>query len=97
MASSIILKTMLNSFLPTVNNLIESGKIDSYIQAAKDEYAQQLNLQDDESLEVLVSTETDGKEYFNLVVIDKELHITKIVLQQPLTDFIKQLIAKANQ
>lgn len=86
---------MLKTFLPTVSKLIDSGKINQFIQEAKQEYASQLSLQDDESLEVLITTEADGNEYFNLVIIDTELKITKVVLQQPLTDFVKNLISKA--
>lgn len=95
MASNLILQSMLKTFLPTVSKLIDSGKINQFIQEAKQEYASQLSLQDDESLEVLITTEADGNEYFNLVIIDTELKITKVVLQQPLTDFVKNLISKA--
>ena len=91
-----IVQTLLKTFSPSITKLLEGGKIDAIIQQAKKEYSERCNLYPGESMEVLISTEEDGREYVNLVVMDGSMYINKVVFQQPLADFVRNILNNAN-
>lgn len=91
MASSLLLKTLLKSVMPTVRNAIDDGKIDSFIQNLKKRYSETDDLMTGDSVEILITTEIDGCEYANIVVLTPELTIRKLLAQQRLTDLITSL------
>lgn len=88
---SILVGTILKTFRPKVENVIKSGKVDKFIQNMKKDY----DLEVDETAEILITTETDGMEYLNIVAINQDLKITKILLQKKLTDTILSLFEKS--
>lgn len=90
---NILVRSMINAFLPKVNSFIESGKLSAVIQEAKRKCADD-NCFEGESVEIMISTEIDGEEYINFVTINNELQITKIVMQQKLSEFLSSLIKK---
>ena len=96
MASNIILKTLLKSVMPTVTKFVESGKIDTLLQELKSRYAEDTDLKEGESVEILITTETDGNEYANVIVLDTELRVKTVLAQQRLSDLVTALFTQAD-
>lgn len=91
MANSLLLKTLLKSAMPTVKKLVENGKIDSFLQSIKKQYAGSEELMTGETVEILITTEIDGCEYANVVVLTPELTVKKLLKQQRMSDLIISL------
>lgn len=91
MANSLLLKTLLKSVLPTVQKLVESGKVDAFVQDMKSRYAEVAGLQPGESVEILITTEEDGHEYASAVKIDESLRVTGVIDQHRLSEIITSL------
>lgn len=95
MASNILLKTLLKSVMPTVSKFVESGKIDSLLHELKARYASQTGIQDGESVEILITTEADGNEYANVIVLDADLRVKTVLAQQRLSELVTALFTQA--
>lgn len=92
MANSLLMKTLLKSVLPTVQKLVESGRTDSFIQELKRKQLDKIGreLSNDESVEILVTTEEDGAEYVNIVLLH-DLTVTDVLWQDKLSSLITSL------
>ena len=94
MANNLLVKTLLKSVMPTVQKFVDSGKIDTLFQELKSRYADRL--QDEENtVEILITTEEDGLEYVNVVELDPELRIRQVMDQQRLSELITALFNQA--
>lgn len=94
MANNLLVKTLLKSVMPTVQKFVDSGKIDTLFQELKSRYADRL--QDEENtVEILITTEEDGLEYVNVVELDPELRIRQVMDQQRLSELITALFTQA--
>lgn len=89
------LSTIVRMFGPTLNKFLDSGKVDQMIQDAKRKASDNVQLCDDESVEVMITTEADGKEYLSAVIMDNDRHIVKILYSSTLNEFIKILLKEA--
>lgn len=88
--TAILIKTLT----PTVQKLAESGKIDGIIQAIKAEQAKQLNLMENETVEIMITTEDDGREYMSLVILYNNSTIQKVLRSMPVGELIVELLKK---
>lgn len=95
MANNVLVKTLLKSVMPTVTKFVESGKIDELFQELKTRFADRLQDPENNSVEILITTEEDGIEYVNVVELDPELRIRKVMDQQRLSELITTLLTKA--
>ena len=94
MANNLLVKTLLKSVMPTVQKFVDSGKIDTLFQELKSRYADRL--QDEENtVEILITTEEDGLEYVNVVELDPELRIRQVMDQHRLSELITALFTQA--
>lgn len=91
MANSLLLKTLLKSVMPTVQKFVDSGKVDGYLQQMKSHFAEAADLRDGESVEILITTEEDGMEYANIVVMNEVLQITRVLAQDKLSEIVTSL------
>lgn len=90
-----ILGTLLKSLMPTVRKLVDGGKVDGFIRSLKERYSEGEDLMAGESVEILLTTEIDGCEYANLVVLTPERTIRKLISQQRLSELITSLFNEA--
>ena len=88
--TAILIKTLT----PTVQKLAESGKIDGLIQAVKDEQAKQLDLSYNETVEIMITTESGGKEYVSLVILYNNSTIKEVLRSIPVGELIVELLEK---
>lgn len=94
MDNNILVKTLLKSVMPTVQNFVDSGKIDTLFRELKARFSDRL--QDEENtVEIIITSEEDGLEYVNVVELDPELRILKVMDQQRLSDLITTLFTQA--
>lgn len=94
MANNLLVKTLLKSVMPTVQKFVDSGKIDTLFRELKARFADRL--QDEENtVEILITTEEDGLEYVNVVELDPELRIRQVMDQQRLSELITALFTQA--
>lgn len=91
-----IIKTLLKSVMPTVTKFVESGKIDTLLKELKTRYAEDTDLKEGESVEILITTENDGNEYANVIVLDTELRVKTVLAQQRLSDLVTALFTQAD-
>jgi len=84
---------LIKTLTPTIRKIAEGGKVDGMIQAIKNEQAGKLNLLENETVEVMITTESDGREYVSMVILSDKT-IEKIILSMPLSDMIVKLIEK---
>lgn len=94
MANNALVKTLLRSVMPTVQKFVDSGKIDTLFRELKERYKPYLSTQNN-TVEILVTTEEDGLEYVNMVEMDLDLRVTQVLGQQRLSDLIKTLFTQA--
>lgn len=94
MANSILVKTLLKSVMPTVQKFVDSGKIDTLFRELKARFADRLQ-NEENTVEILITTEEDGLEYVNVVELDPELHICQVMDQQRLSELITALFTQA--
>lgn len=94
-SSGVLTKMLLRSVMPTVQRFVESGKIDTLFQELKSRYKGLLN-NPENSVEILITTENDGVEYVSVVDLSRDLHITKVMFQQPLSELITTLFTQAD-
>ena len=94
-SSSVLTKMLLRSVMPTVQRFVESGKIDTLFRELKSRYKGFLN-NPENSVEILITTENDGVEYVSVVELSRDLHITKVMFQQPLSELITTLFTQAD-
>ena len=95
MENNVLTKMLLRSAMPTVQKFVESGKIDAIFRELKSQY--QVFVDDtDSSVEILITTESDGVEYVNVVSLTKDLRVTKLLYQQQLSELITDLFTKAD-
>ena len=85
---------LVKTLTPTVNKLAESGKIDGIIQAIKDEQAKQLNLMENETVEIMITTEADGKEYMSLIILYNNSTVQKVLKSMPVGELLVELLKK---
>lgn len=93
MANNILVKTLLKSVMPTVQKFVDSGKIDTLFRELKARFSDLI--QENNSVEILITTEEDGLEYVNVVELDPELRIRQVMDQQRLSDLITTLFTQA--
>lgn len=97
MANNLLLKTLLKSVMPSVTKFVSDGKLDGLMQELKSKYAIQVELENNESIEILITTENDGLEYANIIVMNSDnLQITKLLAQQKLSEIITALFTQAD-
>lgn len=94
MANNILVKTLLKSVMPTVQKFVDSGKIDTLFRELKARFADRLQ-NEENTVEILITTEEDGLEYVNVVELDPELRIRQVMDQQRLSDLITTLFTQA--
>ena len=95
MANNILVKTLLKSVMPTVQKFVDSGKIDTLFRELKSRFAERLQ-NEENTVEILITTEEDGLEYVNVVELDPELRIRQLMDQQRLSDLITALFTEAD-
>lgn len=94
MANNLLVKTLLKSVMPTVQKFVDSGKIDTLFRELKARFADRLQ-NEENTVEILITTEEDGLEYVNVVELDPELRIRQVMDQQRLSDLITALFTEA--
>lgn len=94
MANNLLVKTLLKSVMPTVQKFVDSGKIDMLFRELKARFADRLQGEEN-TVEILITTEEDGLEYVNVVELDPELRILQVMDQQRLSDLITALFTQA--
>lgn len=83
--------------MPSVTKFISDGKVDGLLQELKGRYADRVELKENESVEILITTENDGLEYANIIVLDSDtLQISKLLAQQKLSEIITALFTQAD-
>ena len=95
MGNSILVKTLLKSVMPTVQKFVESGQINSLFQELKTRYSKQANMAEGDSVEILITTESDGNEYANIVVFNKDMKMKTLLAQQRLSELATALFTQA--
>ena len=95
MANNILVKTLLKSVMPTVQKFVDSGKIDTLFRELKARFSDRLQ-NEENTVEILITTEEDGLEYVNVVELDPELHIRQVMDQQRLSELITALFTEAD-
>lgn len=95
MAGNAFVKTLLKAAMPSVRKITESGKIDAFIQDIKKRLSENTVVPEGGSVEILVTTEEDGCEYANVVVIDRDIRVLGVLAQQKLSDLINTLLTQA--
>lgn len=94
MADNLLVKTLLKSVMPTVQKFVDSGKIDTLFRELKARFADRLQ-NEENTVEILITTEEDGLEYVNVVELDPELRIRQVMDQQRLSELITALFTEA--
>lgn len=94
MANNILVKTLMKSVMPTVQKFVDSGKIDTLFLELKARFADRLQ-NEENTVEILITTEEDGLEYVNVVELDPELRIRQVMDQQRLSELITTLFTQA--
>lgn len=94
MANNLLVKTLLKSVMPTVQKFVDNGKIDTLFRELKARFANRLQ-NEENTVEILITTEEDGLEYVNVVELDPELHIRQVMDQQRLSELITALFTQA--
>lgn len=94
MANNLLVKTLLKSVMPTVQKFVDSGKIDTLFRELKARFADRLQGEEN-TVEILITTEEDGLEYVNVVELDPELRIRQVMDQQRLSELITTLFTQA--
>ena len=82
---------LVKTFSPTVRKLAENGKIDGFFRSIKEEHASKEELSDGESVEIMITTEDDCREYVSLVILSGGT-ISKIITSMPLSEMIIKLL-----
>lgn len=85
---------VLKTLTPTVKKFAESGKLDGFFQTIKAEAAKGIELSEGESVEIMITTETDGREYISIVVLSEGPTIKSILQSMPLSDMINLILSK---
>lgn len=88
------LQMVLKTLTPTVKKFAESGKLDGFFQTIKAEAAKGIELSEGESVEIMITTETDGREYISIVVLSEGPTIKSILQSMPLSDMINLILSK---
>lgn len=88
-AAALLVKTLT----PTITKFAESGKLDGFFKHIKSEAAKDLNLLDSESVEIMITTEADDREYVSLVILENGSTVGKVLRTMPLADMIIQLLS----
>jgi hypothetical protein len=84
------LELIIKQFLPIISKFIKDIEVDEFIQKVK--HFDSVELNKNESVEIFISTESDNKEYVSIVLFNNETKsIVKVLFQQKLNDFIKQM------
>jgi len=82
---------IIKTFAPTIRKLAEGGKIDGFFRSIKEEHAKNLNLNEGETVEIMITTEDDGREYVSLVVFSGGV-VSQIVTSMPLSEMVIKLL-----
>lgn len=93
-SSNIIVNTLLKSIMPTVKKFVESGKIDDLFRELKSRYKDSLRDQEN-SVEIMITTEQDGLEYVSVVEMTGDLRIERVMFQQRLSGLVTTLFTQA--
>lgn len=80
---------IIKTFAPTIRKLAEGGKIDGFFRSIKEEHAKNLN--EGETVEIMITTEDDGREYVSLVVFSGGV-VSQIVTSMPLSEMVIKLL-----
>lgn len=92
--SNAALQMVLKTLTPTVKKFAESGKLDGFFQTIKAEAARGIELSEGESVEIMITTETDGREYISIVVLSEGPTIKNVLQSMPLSDMINLILSK---
>ena len=85
---------VLKTLSPTVKKFAESGKLDGFFQTIKAEAAKGIELSEGESVEIMITTEKDGREYISIVVLSEGPTIKNVLQSMPLSDMINLILSK---
>ena len=91
------MQTLVKAAIPTVEKIVTGGKIDNMLRQLKQSYRDSVYLYEGESIEILVSSENDGCEYLDIVILDAEMRIKKVLYQQKLSEAIINLLKESQQ
>lgn len=94
MENNALTNLLLKSLMPAVRKFVEGGKIDALFQELKSRY-QGLRNDTNDSVEILITTESDGLEYVSVIELDPKLCVKKVMFQQRLSDLITELFTQA--
>lgn len=84
---------LVKSLTPTIRKFAESGKLDGFFQHIKKEASKNLNLLEEETVEIMITTEDDQREYVSLVILYNGKMVEKVLNTMPLADMITQLLS----
>ena len=82
--------------MPTVTKFVEGGKIDELLRELKARYSLYADQTEGESVEIMLTTEADGNEYANIIVLGPDLSVRSVVEQQRLSELITALLNQAD-
>lgn len=91
------MQTLVKAAIPTVEKIVTGGKIDNMLRQLKQSYRDKLELSDGDNVEILVSSELDGCEYLNIVILDAGMRIKDVLYQQKLSEAIIKLLKDTQQ
>lgn len=97
MANNILMQTLVKAAIPTVEKIVTGGKIDNMLRQLKQSYRDRLELYEGDNVEILVSSELDGCEYLNIVILDAGMRIKDVLYQQKLSEAIIKLLKDTQQ
>lgn len=97
MSNNILMQTLVKAAIPTVEKIVTGGKIDNMLRQLKQSYRDKLELSDGDNVEILVSSELDGCEYLNIVILDAGMRIKDVLYQQKLSEAIIKLLKDTQQ
>lgn len=92
-----MMNTLLKAAIPTVEKIVTGGKIDNMLRQLKQSYRDRMELSESDNVEILVSSELDGCEYLNIVILGSGMCIKKVLFQQKLSEAIINLLKDSKQ
>lgn len=91
-----LMGVIVNAALPTVEKFVSSGKIDAILKELKKSFSDRVP--DGCSIEILITTEEDGFEYFNVVsLMSPESRITSVLYQKKLSEALIEILKESKK
>ena len=97
MGSNVLVQTLVKAAMPTVEKIVNSGRIDEILRELKDMYRRKTELPEGYSVEILVSTEKDGCEYLSVVTLSPHNKIEGVLYQNKLSETIVEILKESKK